>query len=209
MLISLVIFLVGVVYPKTEVPIYIAGALHGYEIFVEGQFYRFLTSMFIHSGMMHIVMNMLSLYFLGQVVEKLFRPLTYLAIYFTSGIMGSLLFLYINNDAQAVGASGAIFGIFGALAGFALVHRKTMHDEFLRFMRSFGTVLLVNFGLGLAIPEIAMSAHVGGLIWGVVSGVIMAKNPKHLWIYVIGSSILIFLCYKYISSLYEMPFLLN
>ena len=209
MLINIVLFIVPIIFSQIEVSLYIAGALHGYEIFVEGQFYRFVSSMFMHSGAMHIVMNMLSLYMLGQVVEKLFKPLTYLAIYFLTGIMGSLLFLYINNDGQAVGASGAIFGIFGALAGFAWVHRKTMHDEFTRFIRSFGMILLINFGLGLAIPEIAMSAHVGGLISGVVSGVIMAKNPKYLWAYLVGSSILIFLSYNYLASFYATPFLLS
>ncbi len=188
---------------------YIAGALHGYEIFVEGQFYRFITSMFMHSGAMHIVMNVLSLYMIGQVLEQLFKPLTYLAIYFITGIIGSLLFLYINDDGQAVGASGAIFGMFGALAGFAWVHRKTMHDEFMRFMRSFGIILLINFALGLAIPEIAMSAHIGGLISGIISGIIMAKNPNHLWAYLVGSSIFIFLSYNYIASLYATSFLLH
>ncbi len=209
MLISIVLFIIPIISPQIEVPLYIAGALHGYEIFVEGQFYRFITSMFIHSGAMHIVMNVLSLYMIGQVLEKLFKPLTYLAIYFITGIIGSLLFLYINDDGQAVGASGAIFGMFGALAGFAWVHRKTMHDEFMRFMRSFGIILLINFALGLAIPEIAMSAHIGGLISGIISGIIMAKNPNYLWAYLVGSSIFIFLSYNYIASLYATSFLLH
>jgi rhomboid protease GluP len=209
MLICIIVFAIPIVFSDLAVPIYIAGALHGYEIFVEGQVYRFITSMFMHSGAMHIFMNVLSLYMIGQVLEKLFKPFTYLAIYFITGIFGSLLFLYINDNGQAVGASGAIFGMFGALAGFAWVHRKTMHDEFMRFIRSFGTILLINFGLGLAIPEIAMSAHIGGLVTGIISGIIMAKNPNYLWRYLLGSSILIFLSYNYISSLYATSFLLH
>jgi rhomboid protease GluP len=209
MFISTVVFLISLIAPKLEVSIYVAGALHDYEIFVEGQVYRFISSMFIHSGAMHIVMNMLSLYMVGQILEKLFRPLTYLSIYFVTGIFGSLLFLYINTDGQAVGASGAIFGIFGALAGFAWVHRKTMHDEFMRFIQSFGMILLINFALGLAIPEIAMSAHIGGLITGIISGIIMAKYPNYLWAYLLVSFTLIFLSYNYIASLYATSFLLH
>ena len=209
MLICIIIFVVPLILSSLEVPMYMAGALHGYEIFVKGEFYRFITSMFMHSGAMHIVMNMLSIYMIGQIFEKLFKPSTYLAIYVITGILGSLLFLYINDDGQAVGASGAIFGMFGALAGFAWVHRKTMHNEFMNFMRSFGMILLVNFGLGLAIPEIAMSAHIGGLLTGIISGMILAKNPNHLGVYLLGSSILIFLSYNYISSLYATSFLLH
>jgi len=206
MLISIVVFIIPLIVPQLEGSLYIAGDLRS-EVFVKGEIYRFITSMFIHNGAMHIVMNMLSLYMVGQVLEKLFRPLTYLSIYFITGIFGSLLFLYINIGGEAVGASGAIFGIFGALAGFAWVHRKTMHDEFMRFIQSFGMILLINFGLGLAIPEIAMSAHIGGLVTGIISGMIMAKYPNYLWAYFLVSVTLIFLSYNYISSLYATSFL--
>jgi len=188
---------------------YLKGALHGYEIFVKGESYRFISSMFMHSGAMHIVMNALSLYLVGEVLEKLFKPLTYLSIYMVTGIFGSLFYLFISPDGQAVGASGAIFGIFGAMAGFAWVKRKTMQKKFVLFMNNFGIILLLNLGLGLAIPEIAMSAHIGGLIAGIVSGVILAKNPNYLWAYLLGSSTLIYLSYSYLASLYAPAFLLH
>lgn len=209
MFISVVVFIVPIIVVQWDKPIYFAGVLHGYSIFVDGQFYRFVTSMFMHSGAMHIVMNLLSLYLIGKVLEKLFHPLTYLSIYFVTGLFGSLLYLFVNLGGQAVGASGAIFGMFGALAGFAWVHRKTMHDEFMQFMRSFGMILLLNLGMGLAIPEIAMSAHIGGLIAGMISGVIMAKNPNYLWAYLLGSVVLVFLTFNYLSSLYAPSFLLH
>jgi len=209
MFVSIVVFIVPLVTPQWDMAIYIAGVLHGYEIFVDGQFYRFISSMFMHSGAMHIVMNMLSLYLIGQVLEKLFKPLTYLAIYFITGVFGSVFYLFVNPNGQAVGASGAIFGMFGALAGFAWVHRKTMHDEFMRFMRSFGMILLLNFALGLAMPQIAMSAHIGGLVTGIISGMILAKNPNYLWAYLLGSVTLIFLSYNYLASLYAPAFLLH
>ena len=209
MLINIVVFIIPLLVSQWDVPMYLKGALYGYEIFVEEQSYRFISSMFMHSGAMHIVMNVLSLYMIGQVLEKLFKPLTYLSIYFVTGILGSLFYLFITPEGQAVGASGAIFGMFGALAGFAWIHRKTMHDEFIRFMRSFGMVLLLNLGLGLAIPEIAMSAHIGGLIAGIVSGMIMAKNPNYLWAYLLGSFGLMFLIYNYLSPYYVPSLLLH
>jgi len=209
MLVSIVLFVVPLIAPQWDVAIYVAGVLHGYEIFVDGQYYRFISSMFMHSGALHIFMNALSLYFVGQVLEKLFKPLTYLSIYFVTGIFGSLLYLLVNPNGLAVGASGAIFGIFGALAGFAWVHRKTMHDEFIRFIRSFGMILLLNLGLGLSVSAIAMSAHIGGLIAGIISGVVMSKYPNYLWAYLLGSAIFIFLICTYFSSLYASALLLQ
>jgi rhomboid protease GluP len=209
MIINVVVFVIPLVVTSWSTPMYFTGVLHGYEIFVDGQLYRFITSMFMHSGAMHIVMNTLSIYMVGQVLEKLFKPLTYLSIYFVTGIFGSLVYLFVSYDGQAVGASGAIFGIFGALAGFAWVHRKTMHDQFMKFIRSFGMILLLNLGLGLAIPEIAMSAHIGGLVTGIVSGVVMAKYPNYLWAYLLGSLALIFLIYKYVALPYASLFLLH
>jgi membrane associated rhomboid family serine protease len=79
----------------------------------------------------------------------------------------------------------------------------------MRFIQSFGMILLINFALGLAIPEIAMSAHIGGLITGIISGIIMAKYPNYLWAYLLVSFTLIFLSYNYIASLYATSFLLH
>jgi len=210
MFINIVVFIIPLVVSQWDEPIYINGVLFGPSIFNDGQFYRFVTSMFMHSGAMHIVMNVLSLYLVGQVLERLFKPLTYLSIYFITALFGSLVYLLVSHpDGQAVGASGAIFGMFGALAGFAWVHRKTMQDEFMQFMRSFGMILLLNLGLGLAMPQIAMSAHIGGLVAGMISGVVMAKNPNYLWAYLAGSAVLVFLSSNYLSLLYVPTFLLH
>ena len=178
------------------------GGLNGLLIFEYGEFYRFITSMFLHNGAMHIVMNLLSLYLVGRILEKIFRPAAYVAIYFVTGIFGSLSYIYMAPYDWAVGASGAIFGMFGALAGFAWMHRKTMYQQFMEFMRSFGIILLLNLVMGLVMPEIAMSAHIGGLVVGILSGIILAKRSHYLWAYVLGSGLLIFLICSYLPSLY-------
>jgi rhomboid protease GluP len=155
---------------------------------------------------MHIVMNMLSLYIVGTMVEKLFSSLAYLSIYFVSALFGSFASIYMHLGGQAVGASGAIFGLFGALAGFAFVHRNIMREQFMSFMKNFGMILVINLVIGLAVPNIDMSAHIGGLIAGIIGGVMIAKNPKFIWLYLIVSLLFLVLIYNHIFSLYVASF---
>jgi rhomboid protease GluP len=151
--------------------------------------------------MMHIVMNMLSLYMVGTMVERLFSPMAYLSIYFTAGLVGSFASMYIHTTGWAVGASGAIFGIFGALAGFAWIYRQTMREQFMHFMKNFGVILLINLGIGLVFPSIDMSAHVGGLIAGLVGGMMIATNPRYLWAYLFVTALLLYGMYNVLVSL--------
>ena len=183
-------------------PLYQYGALNSYWVIVKGETYRLFTSIFLHADVMHIVMNMLSLYMVGIMVERLFSKAAYLGIYFTSALFGSFASMYVHPESWGVGASGAIFGIFGALAGFAWVHRKTMREQFMHFMKNFGVILLINLGIGLVFPSIDMTAHIGGLIAGIVGGIMVAKNPNSLWVYLLVSAILLVGAYAYLSSLY-------
>ena len=191
---NILVFLVSTV-PQWGTDLYQWGALSAYYVVVQGEFYRLLSSMFMHSGALHILMNMLSIYFLGLMVERLFRPMAYLSLYFITGLWGSFVFMYWNPIGSAVGASGAIFGIFGALAGFAWVHRKTMQAQFQSFMKDFGMVIVLNFVIGVIFDSIAMSAHIGGLIAGLIGGAMIAYNPKYLWVFVWGSLGALFVMY--------------
>lgn len=183
-------------------PFYQYGALNGYFVVAKGEWYRLLTSLFLHSGATHIVMNMLSLYIVGTMVERLFSASSYLGIYFISALFGSFVSIYVHPTGWAVGASGAIFGIFGALAGFAWVHRKTMQKQFMEFMRSFGLILVINFVIGIVFPSIDMSAHIGGLIAGMIGGFFVAKNPTYIWIYLSVSLVILIGFYNYLPALY-------
>jgi len=158
--------------------------------------------MFLHNDIMHIVMNMLSLYMVGRMVERIFGIWAYVGIYFISGLFGSFASIYMHPIGWAVGASGAIFGIFGALAGFAFVHRTRMHHQFMEFMRSFGVILLINFFIGIVFPSIDMSAHIGGLIMGLVGGFFIAKSPNNLLKYLSLGFIFLVGFYNYLPSLY-------
>lgn len=199
--INVVVFLIPQVMVQWAEPFYQYGALNGYWVIAQGEFYRLFTSLFLHADMMHIVMNMLSLYMVGTMVERLFSPMAYLSIYFTAGLVGSFASMYIHTTGWAVGASGAIFGIFGALAGFAWIYRQTMREQFMHFMKNFGVILLINLGIGLVFPSIDMSAHVGGLIAGLVGGMMIATNPRYLWAYLFVTALLLYGMYNVLVSL--------
>ena len=129
-----------------------------------GEFYRLLTSTFVHANIIHLLFNMYALYVIGPVVEKYYGKLKFLLIYLGSGIIGSLFSVVLTNYAS-VGASGAIFGLFGALLFFGYKYRATL-DGFLK--SSIVPTLILNLIIGLVIPGIDISAHIGGLIGGVL-----------------------------------------
>ncbi|SFV63135.1 FIG056164: rhomboid family serine protease [hydrothermal vent metagenome] len=182
--------------------LYNIGASFGPSVVMEGEVWRLFSAMFLHGGIEHVFMNMLSLFLVGRSVEMIFSRASYLSIYFISGVIGFLVSIYFHPITVAIGASGAIFGIFGAVVGFALIHRKRMHDKFQRFIKSVGVVLLLNFAIGLIFPNVDMSAHIGGAIAGLIGGAMVAKYPKYLWLYILISSVVIALIYSYLPVLF-------
>jgi rhomboid protease GluP len=207
MAINIIIFvlplLVGVnVMDMSAEYLYSIGAMFGPSVVMEGEVWRLFLAMFLHGGVEHVLMNMLSLFLVGRSVEMIFSTRSYLSIYFISGVIGSLVSIYFHPVSVGIGASGAIFGIFGAVVGFALVHHKQMHDEFQSFIKSVGVILLLNLVIGLVFPNVDMSAHIGGAIAGIVGGAIIAKNPKNLWLYIILSLIVMAGIYGYLPTLF-------
>ncbi len=202
MAVSILLFLISTISDALAQTMFVTGALHGYSVVIKGELYRLVSSIFLHSGGMHIIMNMLSLYMVGKMVERLFSKTAYLSLYFISAFVGSFASIYMHLDGVAVGASGAIFGLFGALAGFVFVHKNRMGAQFKAFMKDFGIILLINLGIGFAVPSIDVSAHIGGLVAGVVGGFVIAKNPKFIWGYVVTSLLLLVVVYNYLASVY-------
>ena len=202
MLMSITVFIAGQLSPSLDEYFYYNGVLHGHSVIMKGELYRLFTSIFLHADAMHIVMNMLSLYIVGTMVEKLFSKSAYLGIYFVSALFGSFASIYMHLGGQAVGASGAIFGLFGALAGFAFVHRITMREQFIGFMKNFGIILVINLVIGFVFPSIDVSAHVGGLIAGMIGGFMIAKSPRYLGFYLGVSMLLLWLGHAYLTGLY-------
>jgi len=170
------------------------GALFGPYVAFKWEWWRLFTSMFLHAGMTHILMNMFSLYLIGRGVEIYFEKKAYISIYIFSGLLGSIASLYMHPETLGVGASGAIFGTFGALAGFFLAHKGEIASQSKAFMKDFAIVLGINLVLGFSISSIDVSAHIGGLIVGFIGGFIISKNSKWIWSYsafMIGLAIVI------------------
>ena len=181
------------------------GGLFGPLVILEGEIWRLVSAMFLHGGIEHILMNMLSLFIVGRSLEMFFSKTSYLIIYFISAFVGSLISIYFHPVTVGIGASGAIFGLFGALIGFVLVHRKRMQDDFMEFMKSFGLLLLLNLGIGLLFPSVDLSAHIGGLVAGIIGGIFVGLHPKNIWIYLGLMLFVMYLFYSYLPILYVDP----
>lgn len=144
----------------------------------DGEWWRLGTAMFLHFGALHLLLNMWALWDGGHFVERMFGHARFVAIYFLSGISGSLLSL-VSHQGSAVsgGASGAIFGVYGALLIFLWRERRHLHPNEFRWLfwgaTGFAAVTIV---LGLLIPGIDNAAHGGGLLAGLLGGLILARG---------------------------------
>ena len=141
----------------------------------QGEAWRLLSSVFLHSGAVHLGFNMISLYFLGSFVEVAFGRARFLALYLLSGLAGGLAYLYFGGfNAPAVGASGAIFGLLGGVLGYAL--RRGTFSWQNPLIRQLLILLALNLYIGFSIPNISNTAHLGGLAGGFAFGWLIAPS---------------------------------
>lgn len=152
----------------------------------DGQWWRMGSALFLHFGLVHLAMNLWALWDGGQLVERMYGHLRFGIIYFVSGLSGNLLSLVVQgNEAISGGASGAIFGIYGALLVFVWRERQQLHISEFRWLFWGGLGFsAVSITLGLIIPGIDNSAHIGGLIAGCLLGMLFGRaltrtNPWH------------------------------
>ncbi len=156
--------------------LYNIGALNVIRVFYNGEFYRIITSMFLHADVNHLFSNMVIFYFFGDIVEKSIGHIKYLFLYFIAGIGGGLLSMeyssFLGNYVDSVGASGAIFGIIGALLWLVISHKGRLGDITL------GKILfLIIYSLysGFTATNIDNAAHIGGLIVGFLFTLIVRR----------------------------------
>ena len=137
----------------------------------DGEYYRLLTAAFLHAGLFHILMNMFALAQLGPVLEAALGRLRFLALYVLSALGGSVLSYLLSAPFQyGVGASGAIFGLFGA---YYVVVRRLGGET-----RSILVLLLINLVITFSVPIIDWRAHLGGLAAGTVVAAAFAYAPR-------------------------------
>lgn len=148
---------------------------------IAGEWWRLLTNIFVHAGLIHIAFNMWCLWNLGQLCESLYGRWTYVAVYLTCGVGASLLSVAWHPYTPSVGASGAIFGLAGALiAAFKLGEFSVPRSALSGTLRSLGAFVVYNLIFGLALPGIDNAAHIGGLVTGLIVGALIALvAPRH------------------------------
>ena len=138
------------------------------------EYYRLITSSFLHIGIWHLIINMYSLSIIGSQIESFFGKTKYLIIYFGSALFGSLLSICFGNTISA-GASGALFGLLGAMLYFGYHYRlylgNTLYSQLV-------PIIILNLCLGLFIYNIDMACHIGGLIGGILISMICGLKYK-------------------------------
>jgi len=141
-----------------------------YMVFFEGAYYQLFTSMFIHASIIHLAGNMMFLLIFGLRAEEMFSLSEYLGIYLVGGLIGNLLSLTFGPDFLSVGASGAIFAMFGATI---IYDRKATQQSI------FGALIFATFLFIISMGEgVNILAHFGGLAFGLIAGYILASRRK-------------------------------
>lgn len=142
-----------------------------------GEEWRIISSIFLHSGFLHIAMNMVILNDISKTVERLLGSFKFLIMYLIAGAGGSLFSLFFTPVGVSVGASGAVFGVFGALMAFLLLHRKEIPNAiFVESFKSLFAFVLLNILIGFASQHTDNAAHIGGLLFGFLEGLVLLNR---------------------------------
>jgi membrane associated rhomboid family serine protease len=137
----------------------------------DGQYARLITAAFLHAGLLHLGTNMITLYIVGTPLERALGPVRYLTVYLLSALGGSLLSVWLSPQFSiGVGASGAIFGLFGAL----VVLRRRVGAE----AGALAVLIGLNLVISFTVPNISWQAHIGGLVTGVLVGLVIAGTDR-------------------------------
>ncbi len=170
-IINVIVFAISSLYPN----VLQAGAQDNTQV-AQGAYWQIFTAMFLHLNILHIGFNMLSLFFVGRAVEVFYGKWRYLALYLLSGIAGGIVFFFTSPGGSAAGASGAIFGVFGALGVFYIVNRKSLGVYGRGAIGNWVFWIGLNLVFGLTNPDIALTAHIGGLAAGMLLAFILVPR---------------------------------
>ena len=151
-----------------------AYCIHGPSIRA-GQYYRLLTGIFLHGSIVHLLFNCYALYVLGGQIESFFGKFKYIIIYLFSGLTGSLLSITLSGNVGSIGASGAIFGLMGALLYFGYHYRVYLGNV---IKSQIVPLILLNLAIGFISSGIDNWGHIGGLIGGIVITMALGVKEK-------------------------------
>ena len=144
----------------------------------EGQYYRLLTGIFLHGGILHLLFNCYALYVIGAQVENFLGRIKFIIIYLVSGITGALFSVIFGGNFASIGASGAIFGLLGALVYFGYHYRVYLGTV---IKSQIIPLIVLNLLLGFCVSGIDNFAHIGGLIGGTLMSIALGVKDKSSW----------------------------
>lgn len=173
-ILTVVNILIFLICTYTGEMLYNKGALNGPDVLVNGEYYRFITAMFLHGSGNHLFSNMLILFFLGEMIERKLGHMKFTILYFFSGIGGGWLSIaygyYISRFVDSIGASGAIFGIIGALLYLVIANKGRLDTITLPRV-----IFMISYSIysGFASTNVDNAAHIGGLCSGFLMAIIL------------------------------------
>ena len=144
----------------------------------EGEYYRLFTGMFLHGGLVHLLFNCYALFVIGSQVENFLGRFKFLIIYLVSGISGALFSMIFGGNYASIGASGAIFGLMGALVYFGYHYRVYLGNV---IKSQIIPLIFLNLCLGFMMSGVDNFAHIGGLIGGTLMTIALGVKDKSTW----------------------------
>lgn len=139
----------------------------------QGQWWRLITPIFVHIGWQHILINSLTLYFMGQQLEFLYGPLKFIGLYLLSGIGGNLMsFAFGSSSSLSAGASTSLFGLFGLYVTLGLIFRK--NEVIRQWAQQFLLLIILNLGTDIFMGGIDIWGHIGGALTGCLLGFVIS-----------------------------------
>lgn len=139
----------------------------------QGQWWRLITPIFVHIGWQHILINSLTLYFMGQQLEFLYGPLKFIGLYLLSGIGGNLMsFAFGSSASLSAGASTSLFGLFGLYVTLGLIFRK--NEVIRQWAQQFLLLIILNLGTDIFMGGIDIWGHIGGALTGCLLGFVIS-----------------------------------
>lgn len=142
------------------------------------EYYRLLSAMFLHGSILHFLFNAYFLHYFGTFIEKLLGKVKFLIIYLLSGLGSSLLVLFLGqSNTITIGASGALFGVLGALLVLTVIKEEWFHPFAIKNIR---TVAIINLIFTFLMPKISVLGHLGGFITGAILIYFLTPNKKSL-----------------------------
>jgi membrane associated rhomboid family serine protease len=144
------------------------------------EYWRFVTSIFIHIGLIHLLLNNYALWIIGQEIERIYGSARFVLLYLVTGVIGSLCSYYFKPEAISAGASGAIFGLFGVMATFAFKYRNEIPAALRsEIKRRIIPIIFINLAFGFSVRIVDNSAHIGGLLSGVALALVIPYKRPH------------------------------